>query len=82
MNVLLFLSAEIAKLREMIFGTRVERFVPAEGATPEQLKLALQISDETASHCKISSSTKIEYVRTKVEVAPAKPKAKFLLICM
>jgi transposase len=69
------LSAEIAKLRKMIFGVKVERFVPAEGVTAAELQLALDLQAETVAQCKITNATTIEYIRTKVEVVPAKPKA-------
>lgn len=69
------LSAEIAKLRKMIFGVKVERFVPSPDATPALLQLALDLSAETVAQCRITSATTVEYVRTKVEVIPAKPKA-------
>ena len=68
------LSAEVAKLRKMIFGVRIERFIPSPDATAAQLQLALDLSAETVSQCKITSATTIEYVRTRVEVIPAKPK--------
>lgn len=67
------LSAEIAQLRKMIFGVRTERFVPESGVTPAQLQLALDLSAETVAHCKITSATTVEYVRTKVEVIAARP---------
>lgn len=69
------LSAEIAQLRKMIFGVRRERFIPAPGATKSDLQLALDLDAETIAQCKITSATTVEYVRTKVEVIPAKPKA-------
>jgi transposase len=69
------LSVEIAQLRKMIFGVRRERFVPAPEITPAQLQLALDLSAETVAHCKITSATTVEYVRTKVEVIAVQPKA-------
>jgi transposase len=68
------LSAQVAQLRKMIFGLRTERFIPSPEATPAQLQLALDLSAETVAQCKITSTTTIEYVRTKIEVIPAKPK--------
>jgi len=41
------LSAEIAKLRKMIFGVKIERFVPAADATTSELQLALDLQAET-----------------------------------
>lgn len=69
------LSAELAQLRRMIFGGRTERFVPAPDATSGDLQLALDLSAETIAQCKITSATVVEYVRTRIEVIPAKPKA-------
>ena len=69
------LSAEIAQLRKMIFGVKVERFVPSPDATVAELQLALDLQAETVAQCKITSATTVEYVRTKIEVSPAKPKA-------
>jgi transposase len=69
------LSAEIAKLRKMIFGVKIERFVPAADVTAAQLQLALDLQAETVAQCKITSATTVEYVRTKMELVPVKPKA-------
>lgn len=69
------LSQEIAQLRRLIFGVRTERFIPSPDATPAQLQLALDLSRETVEQCRITSATTVHYVRTKVEVVPAKPKA-------
>ena len=69
------LSAEIAKLRKMIFGVKAERFIPAADVTASGLQLALDLSVETVAHCKLTSATTVEYVRTRVQVVPDKPKA-------
>lgn len=69
------MSAEIARLRKLIFGVKVERFVPAAGVTAAELQLALDLQAETVAQCKLTSATTVEYVRTQVEVIPAKPKA-------
>lgn len=69
------LSAEIAKLRKLIFGVKVERFVPAAGVTASELQLVLDLSVATVAHCKLTSATTVEYVRTRVEVIAAQPKA-------
>ncbi len=68
------LSAEIARLRRLIFGVRVERFVPSPDATVRDLQLVLELDAETVAHCKITSATTVEYVRTKLEVVPVKPR--------
>ncbi len=70
----MMLSAEVARLRKMIFGVRTERFIPSPDATAAQLQLALNLDAETIAQCKITSATTVEYVRTKMEVIPAKPK--------
>jgi len=75
LNQVFVLSAEIAQLRKMIFGVRAERFVPAPDVTPAQLQLALGLSAETVAQCKLTSATTVHYVRTKMEVTPARPKA-------
>ena len=69
------LSAEVAKLRKMIFGVKVERFVAAADATVAELQLALDLQVETVVQCKLTSATTVHYVRTKVEAIAAKPKA-------
>ncbi|HRP33704.1 MAG TPA: IS66 family transposase [Agriterribacter sp.] len=68
------LSAEIARLRKLIFGVKVERFVPAADVTASELQLALDLQAETVAQCKLTSATTIQYVRTKAELVPAKPK--------
>ena len=73
-NQITALSAELAQLRRMIFGTRTERFVPAADATKADLQLALDLSAETVAECEITSATTVEYIRTRIEVIPAKPK--------
>lgn len=65
-----YLSAEIARLRKMIFGVKVERFIPAEGVTASELQLALDLQAETVAHCKLTGAKKIEYIRTSIEVKP------------
>jgi transposase len=69
------LCAEVARLRKLIFGVKVERFVPAADVTTAELQLALDLQAETVAQCKLTSVTTVEYVRTRVEVIPAKPKA-------
>ncbi len=68
------LSAEIAKLRKMIFAVKAERFIPSADATASGLQLVLDLNAETVAQCRITSATTVEYVRTKVEVVPVKPK--------
>jgi transposase len=68
------MSAEIARLRKIIFGVKVERFVPATDVTASELQLSLDLQAETVAYCKLTSATTVEYVRTTVAVVPAKPK--------
>lgn len=69
------LSSEVAQLRKMIFGVKSERFIPSPDVSAAQLQLALDLTAETVAQCRITSARTIQYVRTKVEVIPAKPKA-------
>jgi len=66
---------ELNQLRKMVFGSRRERFIPAPGITKAELQLALDLDAETIAECKISSATKVEYIRTQAEVIANKPKA-------
>ncbi len=66
---------ELNQLRKLVFGSRRERFIPAPGITKAELQLALDLDAETIAQCKLSSATKIEYIRTRAEVIAAKPKA-------
>ncbi len=46
------------------------------GMTKAELQLALDLDAETIAECRtISSATKVEYIRTRVEVTAAKPNA-------
>ena len=69
------LTHELARLKKMIFGTRKERFIPAPEATRSDLQLALDLNADTIAQCKITAATKVEYIRTRAEVIPNKPKA-------
>jgi transposase len=66
---------ELNQLRQMVFGSRRERFIPAPGITKAELQLALDLDAETIAECRISSATRVEYIRTRVEVTANKPKA-------
>lgn len=54
------LSLQLDKLKKMIFGSRQERFVPAENAT----QLCLDLQTEAIAEVTITGSKKIEYTRT------------------
>jgi|SRR6185312_14381153 len=66
---------ELNQLRKMVFGSRRERFIPAPGITKAELQLALDLHAETIAECRITSASRVEYIRTRVEVIPNKPKA-------
>lgn len=70
------LSHQVAQFQKMIFGSRHERF---EAADPDNLlgkssvQLSLGLDAQTIAACKITEATKVEIIRTKTEVTPAKP---------
>ena len=67
------LKQEMAQLKKMIFGSRHERFVATDTGNPGT-QLKLELDAETIATCKITSTTKISYTRTKTEVTFNKPK--------
>lgn len=69
------LRFELNQLRKMVFGSRRERFIPVPGITKAQLQIALDLEADTIAQCKLSSATKVEYIRTRAEVTAGKPKA-------
>ena len=54
------LQHELANLKRLIFGSKNERFIPAE-SSPSQLSLDMQ-ADAVAA-CSVTKTQKIEYVR-------------------
>lgn len=68
------LTFELNQLKKMVFGSRRERFIPAPGITKAELQLALDLDAETIAQCKITSATRVEYIRTRSEVTEEKPK--------
>ena len=68
------LKLQLEQLKKMIFGSRQERFVPANDkeANPQ---LSLDLDLETIAACKIMEASKVSYIRTKTEVTENKPKA-------
>ncbi len=60
-----FLKQELAKLKQLIYGSRHERFIPSNN-NPAQLALAIQA--EEVAQCNITSVKKIEYTKVKTEV--------------
>jgi transposase len=61
------LKQQLSQLQKMIFGSKQERFVPAE-INPAQLSLGIQA--ETVAACSITEARKISYTRTEVMVEP------------
>jgi transposase len=59
------LEQQLQQLQKMIFGSRHERFVPAE-IHPSQLSMGLH-AESTAS-CSVVSAKQVSYTRTKVSV--------------
>src|SRR5690349_21057089 len=66
------LSFELNKLRKLIYGSKHERFVPADNQDGAQL--VLDLDAETIAACKITDGTRVSYIRTKTEVTENKPK--------
>ena len=64
------LQQELANLKRLIFGSKNERFVPAE-SSPSQLSLDMQ-ADAVAA-CSITKAQKIEYVRHTTVIAKEHP---------
>lgn len=67
------LKLQIAQLQKMIFGSRSERFIPADQHS-EVKQGALGFAVEAVAECKVTDAQKITYVRTRTEVSD-KPKA-------
>jgi transposase len=59
------LQQQLSQLQKMIFGSRHERFVPAEVNTAQ---LSLDIQAEATATCSVVEAKKISYVRTNVSV--------------
>ena len=64
------LQQELANLKRLIFGSKNERFVPAE-SSPSQLRLDMQ-ADAVAA-CSITNTQKIEYIRNTTQVIKEHP---------
>ncbi len=69
------LTRELEQLKKMIFGSRQERFVPGPDSTQKYVQGTLGLDAETIAQCKITSATRVEYIRTQTEVIPRQPKA-------
>jgi len=64
------LKHELANLKRLIFGSKNERFVPAE-SSPSQLSLDIQT--DTVAACSVTKTQKIEYVRNTAQVTKEHP---------
>ena len=67
------LTRELAQLKKMIFGSRHERFVPADDNNPSP-QLTLDLDADTIAACKITDVKKVTVILTKTEVTFNKPK--------
>lgn len=61
------LQQQVAQLQKMIFGSRQERFIPADPASPQ---LSLGITAEPMATAAITSTKQISYTKTTVAVEP------------
>ena len=64
------LKHEIANLKRLIFGSKNESFIPANG-NPSQLTLDIQT--DTVAACSVVKTQKIEYVRNTTQVTKEHP---------
>ena len=61
------LKLQIIKLAKMLNGSKHERFVATDDNKTNP-QLALELDADTIAACKITDTTKVEYIRTKTEV--------------
>ena len=59
------LQQQLAQLQKMIFGSRHERFVPADISSSQ---LSLDIEAEAVASCSIAEAKKISYIKTNLSV--------------
>jgi transposase len=59
------LQQQLSQLQKMIFGSRQERFIPADVNTTQ---LSLDIQAEPVAACNIASAQKISYTKTNITV--------------
>lgn len=65
---------ELAVLKRMVFGSKSERFIPADESKINQ-QLILELDAETIAQCRITDATTFTVTRTKTEVIRNTPKA-------
>lgn len=68
------LKEQLAQLKKVIFGSKHERYIPTDNDN-DSTQLTLDLDAATIAACKITSATKISYIRTRTEVTFNKPKA-------
>jgi len=61
------LQQQLSQLQKMIFGSRQERFVPAE-TNPAQLSLGIQADADAVAACSVTEVQKISYTKTSTTV--------------
>ena len=61
------LKLQIIKLAKMLNGSKHERFVATDDNKTNP-QLALELDADTIAACKVTDTTKVEYIRTKTEV--------------
>jgi transposase len=64
------LQQELANLKRLIFGSKNERFIPAENS-PSQLSLNIQT--DAVAECSVTKTQKIEYVRNTTVITKGHP---------
>jgi transposase len=69
------LTHQLEQLKKMIFGSKQERFIPADADPKKNIQLSLSLDADTIARCKITDATKVSYIRTKTEVTDNRPKA-------
>lgn len=62
---LINLKAQLDQLRKMIFGSRQERFIPADKNDPQ---LSLDITADTSAACSLTGAQKISYIRQEKKI--------------
>jgi transposase len=64
------LQHELASLKLLIYGSKNERFIPANGTHSQ---LSLDIQAEKVAQCSVVNIKKIEYTRNTIEVIKEHP---------
>ena len=63
------LQQEVLQLKKMIFGSKQERFIPAQN-NPAQLTLDMQV--ESTAQCNVTGAKKISYTRLTTAITENK----------